>query len=440
MEPDEAPELWALTTGLAAEAGARAPGELRLVAEPTVAVTAGARRLSLGLPLLPVLSAGRLRAVLAHEFRHRPRPAILRAVGRFGPRRPVAVAPPELPRVAAAWARFLDEHLRPGSATGCVPDDVSGGFRHFLAARGEPADDHPAVELLPDPAGWERALWPDARPVSWDEFATAAVAAGQQRLADGVFRAVARRTGRPVQPGIGLAELLDLVAAGRLGEVAAEVLPDVPRDEAAQRFADPMTQILELAAVRSQVAHRRHAWTGPAPLMDRAGHPLDLAGTGRLACAPWTLGEARDRLAVLGVNLWHTGLVEAHPGAAGAGVLAAMTLDVAGARTDVVLLDQGFVLAPADTGGGRDRLRALVGSASGDELAQRHAFVPFADVEGGTTGRLRAVRARLALRGGGTMVLRERLGGAATLDATSRDEFKGALRALTRRRSGRHGR
>ncbi|GHH70787.1 hypothetical protein GCM10017673_23210 [Streptosporangium violaceochromogenes] len=79
VEPDQAPALWAVVRGLAAEIGTRPPAEIRLVAEVNAKVTeetaflglvGGTRRLYIGLPLLAGLSADELRVVLCHELGH----------------------------------------------------------------------------------------------------------------------------------------------------------------------------------------------------------------------------------------------------------------------------------------------------------------------------------------------------------------------------------
>ncbi|WP_319452806.1 MULTISPECIES: M48 family metallopeptidase [unclassified Mycobacterium] len=76
---DDAPELWALVTEIATTAKTPGPTHIRLVADVNASVSedsrflgliGGPRRMYLGVPLLQGLSAGQLRAVLAHEFGH----------------------------------------------------------------------------------------------------------------------------------------------------------------------------------------------------------------------------------------------------------------------------------------------------------------------------------------------------------------------------------
>ena len=68
----EAPRLFDLLAEVAARVEARPPDEVRLAYLPCCGVVAWdrSRALLLGLPLLPVLTVGELRAVLAHELAH----------------------------------------------------------------------------------------------------------------------------------------------------------------------------------------------------------------------------------------------------------------------------------------------------------------------------------------------------------------------------------
>ena len=89
VSPGDAPELWALVTGLAQVARTRSPDQIRLVSEANAAVSedsrllgliGGPRRMYLGVPLMLGLSVTQLRAVLAHELGH-----YSRAHTRLGP-------------------------------------------------------------------------------------------------------------------------------------------------------------------------------------------------------------------------------------------------------------------------------------------------------------------------------------------------------------------
>ena len=77
LTPADAPALWEAVRELAAEAGTRAPDDIRLLPDVNAAVSedtrllglvGGTRHLYLGVPLLQTLDVGQLRSVLAHEL------------------------------------------------------------------------------------------------------------------------------------------------------------------------------------------------------------------------------------------------------------------------------------------------------------------------------------------------------------------------------------
>ncbi|WP_456789153.1 M48 family metallopeptidase [Cellulomonas sp. P5_C5] len=79
LTPADAPALWQAVRELAAEAGTRAPDDIRLLPDVNAAVSedtrllglvGGTRHLYLGVPLLQTLDVGQLRSVLAHELGH----------------------------------------------------------------------------------------------------------------------------------------------------------------------------------------------------------------------------------------------------------------------------------------------------------------------------------------------------------------------------------
>lgn len=198
VTPAEAPELWRVVGELAAEAGTRAPDEIRLVPEVNAAVSedskllglvGGRRHLYIGLPLLQAYTVDQLRSVLAHELGHysgnhtrlgavayRGRLAIglsLERIGRWNPvgwvfrgyarlyllvdnaasrrqefeadRASVRVAGPEaamsalreIPVIGSAWDFFFTAYVAPGWEAGYAPDDLFGGFGQLVAARGD---------------------------------------------------------------------------------------------------------------------------------------------------------------------------------------------------------------------------------------------------------------------------------------------------------------
>lgn len=511
--PDQAPALWQTVREMAAEAGTRAPDEIRLVPEVNAAVSeetkllgliGGTRRLYLGMPLLQTFTVDQLRAVLAHELGHysgshtrlsaiayRGRAAMHETLSRVGKwnvfgwvfkgygrlyllvsnavtRRQefeadqvsVRVAGVdaavsvmrELPVVDAAWDFYFGRYVSYGWEHGYAPDDIFGGFGQLYAARTEelarlrdqepdtetsrwdthpaigvrieamralPAVEHapdrrPAASLLPRLDGAGLALqaavvdFGDRTVLPWPEFTAASITAVQQRRADRVFRSAARRLG---VPEAGLAEILELSATGRLGELAAEFFPNATRKEAATAFADPMDDLITLAAVRSGAATFQHSWSAPARLVDRDGEPADYTEIAKLAVDPQTVGEARARLAGIGVHVEAARVVEAKATASGADVIGAMAnLRVAEQEVDLILLNRGFVFVPApkSSGEGEKRLKELLSNNDPAVLANLYRFVPYEEVTGARTIKSVPINFELTLHDGSTLAAKAR--------------------------------
>ncbi|MFD0904022.1 M48 family metalloprotease [Actinomadura sediminis] len=207
------PALWAEIDAIARRAGTRPPDDLRLtpeanaaVAEQTrgLALTAGRRHMTIGMPLLETLTVAELRAVLAHELGHYSRRHTLlghlthrgaaalrnttaalhsddpwttalrkvfdgytevylrvsRAVRRaqeteadrlmveISGRDAAASALRTVRTTAAAWPAFLDRHVGPATRHGLAPADVLGGFRALLD---EPSRRDELAEILTRP-------------------------------------------------------------------------------------------------------------------------------------------------------------------------------------------------------------------------------------------------------------------------------------------------
>ncbi|UQU65171.1 M48 family metalloprotease [Couchioplanes caeruleus] len=358
----------------------------------------------------------------------------------------------ELPVVDAAWDFYFGRYVAGGWEAGYAPDDFFGGFGQLFAARGDelaelrdqepeehrsrwdthpstaeriavmrtapqvahPVDGRPAAALLPSVREAGIALQREVVDVGnrqvlpWPQFTAAAATARLQRNADRIFRSLGRLTGAP-DPGLGT--LFDLVAAGRLGELAEEFFPGATRKEAALRFAGPMDMLFALAAVRSGTAFWRHSWSGPARLTDAQGAELDFEEIAKLAVSPATIDEARARLAERGVHVEAAGIMERKASASGSDVIAAMAnLKVDGAHTDLVLLDRGFLFVPGpkSTDHGKKRLQELLGSAPVEQLAARHRFVPFEEVRGAAVTKRTPVRADLRMHDGTVIAVEER--------------------------------
>jgi Zn-dependent protease with chaperone function len=248
-------------------------------------------------------------------------------------------------------------------------------------------------ELVPDLPGLGHALQAVAFPpgartvVGWDEFFGVARRAEMEREADAALRSIGRAVGRPVS---GPADVLDLVADGRLHKAAEALFGDLPPAETAGHIAELITLLLALAALRSGVARWRHSWTGTAELVAVDGSYLDLGEPAALASDPATVDVARARLAELGIDL-----AGAPDTAARVPVLGGVVnVVVDGARTDLLVVETGLFLVPGlprpRNGEAKRRLARLAATGvqsdgslatDGDGAAGvASRFVPFVDV------------------------------------------------------------
>lgn len=240
----------------------------------------------------------------------------------------------------------------PGSAgssgsVGSSGSAGSGGISGAAASSGSLAD----RDLVPDLPGLGRALqavaFPvDGRtPVSWDDFFTVARNTEMDREADASLQAVSRAVGVPVK---GPDDVLDLVADGRLRKAAEVLFPGLPPAETHDRVVDLITLLLALAALRSSVARWRHSWSGTAELVAIDGSHLVLAEPAILAADPATVDQARKLLERLEIDLAAGGIDNPDRTPARVPVLGGVVnVLVDGARTDVLVIETGFVLVPS---------------------------------------------------------------------------------------------
>jgi Zn-dependent protease with chaperone function len=381
----------------------------------------------------------------------------------------------EIPVVSAAWNFYFGRYLSYGWEQGFAPDDVFGGFRHLYAARanelaemreqepddetsrwdthpstGEriaamralppahhPADNRPAGIVLPQLHEAGLALqrevvdFGDRQVLPWPQFTAAAMTKLVQNRADRVFRSAARLAG---VPAAGLAEVFGLVAAGRLGQLAAEFFPESNRREAAAEFTDIMDDLIALAALRSGVAYWMHSWSEPARLVDRHGQPLDFTEIAKLAVAPETLDLARARLDQAGIRVENAQVVEARATATGADVIGAMAnVKVDGQETDLILLSRGFVFVPAPKSSdkGEERIGRMLSANNPAELAKTYRFLPFEEVARAQVLKSVPINAELTLHGGATVTIKERWSGDTVGD--SRDTLEAVLTRINER-------
>jgi hypothetical protein len=250
----------------------------------------------------------------------------------------------------------LSPDAQPSSDTPVSPDPpVSPGPRPSSAGvpalHAVAAPDEPAAVLVPDLPGLGRALQAVAFPatgrtvVDWDEFFSVTRNAEMEREADAALHAIGHAIGTPMP---GLAEVLDLVADGRLPKAAEVVFAGLPPAEATDRITDLITLLLALAALRSGAARWRHSWSGTAELVAIDGAYLDLAEPARLAADPATVDAARARLATLGIDLAVAAAPDpARPPARVPVHGGVVNVLADGVRTDLLVLETGLLLLPA---------------------------------------------------------------------------------------------
>ncbi|MEV4516471.1 M48 family metallopeptidase [Dactylosporangium sp. NPDC049525] len=386
-----------------------------------------------------------------------------------------------------AFDFYMRRFVLPGVEAGYVPDDLFGGFAAMLRARAEEVsalrarissssssssssdvrvpsrwdthpplgvrvaaimaapettaaiDNGPAAGIVADLGAAGRALQaltlrPDgAVQLPWDEFLTATAAAALQEESDTMLRVFTRAAGQPVED---VGAVLDLIGAGRIDDLAAPVLPGATRREARKGFAEPLTTLLALAAVRSGAARWQHSWTAPARLLGTDDAPLDLADVAALACDPLTLPAARERLRARGIDVTAAKHVRRRVGTEHAGILAGITtVIVDGRRADLLILSHGLLLMPGmpryKTGMARYRMRRWLAGGDPQQLAATPGsrFIPYEEIA--TAVRTTKVRFRweITLHDGTVMELRN--GAQSEEHAGARNVFTKAIHAAT---------
>jgi len=344
-------------------------------------------------------------------------------------RHAAATALRELDVLDSAYGYFFERYVGWGWESGYAPDDLFAGFAELVRARTEelnrlraqvptdkpsvwdthpplserlaaigaaleshvPSDDRPAWVMVPDLPAAGRALQNevmdlDGRTVlGWPEFTAAAATASQQRGADPLLRALSRAAGQPVPD---LATVLDLIAAGRLDQLAEPLFRSATRKEARQRFAEPVADLIKLAAVRSGIAAWQHSWSEPVKLVGRDGAEFDPTEIAELAVDPATLDDARGRLTALGIDVHAAQAVEVSASPAHADVLGGIAnVKLDDERLDLVVLSSGLLLvASPSRKGGRgavNRVVALLNTGPAKLAAlPGHRFLPFEEMTG----------------------------------------------------------
>ncbi|GAA0491187.1 hypothetical protein Ade02nite_22950 [Paractinoplanes deccanensis] len=118
----------------------------------------------------------------------------------------------------------------------------------------------------------------------------------------------------------------------------------LPAEEIAARVTELITLLLALTALHDGRARWRHSWTGAAELVSIDGSHLDLHGPAVLAGDPATVGEAREWLATLGIDITASAGGGGRPAARVPVLGGVVNLLVDGARTDLLVVETGLVL------------------------------------------------------------------------------------------------
>jgi Zn-dependent protease with chaperone function len=508
VTPDQAPQLWDLVRDLADQVDTRAPDTILLVPEVNAAVSENARLLGLvggrrtllvGLPLLQAYSVDQLRAVLAHEMGHYSRshtrlaavtyrgkmtmtyivshvgPENLfgrlftgyarlyflvesavsrrqeveadRAAVRVAGRTATADALADLPVLDAAWDFYVDRYVGRGWRSGYAPDAIFGGFREFLAARGDeltklqmvvpepersPWDSHPpiadrlasiasmpeskvdsdgrpATALLPNLAALTGQLeelyfsHEGQRLVPWDEYTVQIAQAELTARAGALLAEFARQAGRD---SASATDLLDAIGTPSYDEFLRGVLPAATEAEPRRAYG-PLAMVIAACAVRSGVAHWQHSWSaGPAILVMPDGERLDAEKIAERLADPQTTAQARKELLELGIllDLSVTQQAEAAPPARVIGAIANVVVN--GKRRDLLIYNLGLlVLSGSDRTKMRnslERLERLAIESTLDQLRSTPAsqYMPYDQVTQCVRTRKTLLAQALTLVGG----------------------------------------
>lgn len=364
-----------------------------------------------------------------------------------------------LPTLSAAWDFYLGSYVAWGWEFGYAPAAITGSFPEMLAGREEElqkfasdlpeekasrwdshppiadrvaalartpvaggdgaADPRPATDLVPDLAAWCDRLDKVSFRLEGQEvlpfpaYTAAAALARNQQGADILYRTAGRVSG---VDGAGLSAVLDLLAAGRLPELATAATrcdwqDEEERQQAAAAVAGLLSAALAVAAAQGGNASWQHPWSGSIELVDTTGAPLDLDALAKTAVAePDELPKVRARLAELGIREEDGQLVNTTASGTNAEVIGALAnVKVDGAPHDLVLLDAGFVFVPAPKSSdeGKQRLTQLVSSGPASQLAKDHRFLPYEEVASARMTKKVPVRLELTLHDGTVVTIHE---------------------------------
>jgi Zn-dependent protease with chaperone function len=346
--------------------------------------------------------------------------------------------------VAAAWNFYQTTYVDPAWDSGFAPQDMFAGFGAMLKARSDELaelrtetrdekqswwDSHPptaariramdampdsgaapdtraAVDLIPLFDGQcvdlsQKALRVEGRTVlPWQDFSARAVAIQEQRLADTVLRMAARLAGTPTAD---VGTVLDLLAAGRLRELADPLVDTSAPEVTVREFVEPLTLVLRVAAIRCGAAYLTLDWAGAPVLTSRTGALIDLREVARLALDPATVALARARLTELGIDTRAAIQVDTVATASGGEIVDGYAnVKIDGEPHDLLILDNGLILVPCPkkTDGGKSRMIALIQSGPVAELARHNRFLSYEEIARADLTRRVPMRYRITLHNG----------------------------------------
>ena len=332
-----------------------------------------------------------------------------------------AAALAELPVIDAAWGFYFQRYVGPAAEAGYLPRDLFRGFFELLAARQDEL-----ANLRTHPPAEKKSRWATHPPIGervqlihklpvvtvqedtrlsatlipmldrlgealqdavvkvgnrklssdWSEITHNAAVTQLQERCDYAFRAFARALNHR---DVGLAEVLAAIEAGRARELAAALSPSASAEDAADNFRGALEALITLAGLRSGRTRFAHNWSGPARLVGGTGEDVDYAEVARLAADSCTLPQARAELMRAGISVEQAQVVEAVATAKKSDVIGGIgNTKVDKVDHDMIILDSGLILlvGGGDSDHGNERMIAALRSASVEELARRHRFVP----------------------------------------------------------------
>ncbi|GAB3406905.1 M48 family metallopeptidase [Flindersiella endophytica] len=371
------------------------------------------------------------------------------AAGAIAGRRAAQTALHEVEVLAAAWGFYLNNYVGQGLDHDLAPRQVFPGFSKFLSGRQQELSELRKQELPGESSRWdshpatperiaklasapEHGVYNDNRPswqvlvdiqglvafleresldfgdrqaLDWPEYTMRSVLASEQELADAMFRALSRITGRTPE------SFETVLSAGENGQLG-RLWDDLNRANAPE---GGFAAIVTVAAIRSGVVRVEHRWDGPASLLTRDGAEFDPSQIlqpltdGTPAGAAKVRGILRDH----GIDLRQATPQQLRQDGRRADAVAAMAnLKVNGNDMDLILTDQGLVLVPApkrSSDQGEQRLANLLQQRTPAELASTPGslWIPFEEIVSAEVRKEVPVQAVLNVHGGHTFELKE---------------------------------